>query len=198
MAGVTDPNDTGDAVRVLLLRAKAGDLAAFDQLMSLHERRVFQTAARLVDYRDDAPDAVQEVFLRFYKHLHRFNEARGCAPWLYRITVNVCRDLNRRRHRTATLSLDDPGAVTAAAEATSESDPAADLARSEEQRFLTAALQRLSEKERTAFVLRDLEGLPTQQVAEILGSTPGTVRSQVCTARLKLQKYREAFLRGNR
>jgi RNA polymerase sigma-70 factor (ECF subfamily) len=55
-----------------------------------------------------------------------------------------------------------------------------------------------AQKERTAFVLRDLEGLPTQQVAEILGSTPGTVRSQVCTARLKLQKFREAFLRGKR
>lgn len=186
-------------VELLLRRAKAGDLAAFEQIMLLHERQVYQTALRLLQQVEDAQDAAQEVFLRFYRSLHRFDEMRACPPWLYRITVNVCHDINRRKQRTSMLSLDDPATRRAAGEpAVSSPDPHQQVSAAEEERLIRSALKRLPEKERAALVLRDLEGLSTKEVAKILGSSETTVRSQISTARVKLKTFRENWLKGAR
>jgi RNA polymerase sigma-70 factor (ECF subfamily) len=168
----------------LVRKAKAGDLEAFEQLMILHQRKVYAVALRLLGERADAQDATQEVFVRLYRHLGRFDERRPLEPWLYRMTVNACRDSGRRRRVFEPLdTLRASGA-----------DPHAEASRGEQSRLLTAAIRRLPEKERAALVLRDLEGLSTAEVARILGSSEGTVRSQVSTARLKLR----ALLGGRR
>ncbi len=178
-----------DAGESLLQRAKAGDLVAFEQIVIQHERQVLATAFGLLGNWEDAQDSAQEVFVRVHKYLGSFDQTRDFAPWLYRTTVNVCRDQRRRRHPEAPL------------EETSEdvADPAAGPDRhthtAEARRILLDALRRLPEKERAAIVLRDLENLPTNEVARILGSTEATVRSQISSARLKIMKWTERFRR---
>jgi RNA polymerase sigma-70 factor (ECF subfamily) len=139
---------------------------------------------------EDAEDAAQEVFLRLHKHLKRFDEARQFTPWLYRVTVNVCRDIARRR-RAAFMPLEQ---VTVDA-GTDSLDPEAAIGREEERHMIAEALKTLPEKERAAIVLRDIEGLPTGEVARILGSSEATVRSQVSTARLKIKRFADRFQR---
>jgi RNA polymerase sigma-70 factor (ECF subfamily) len=182
---------SGEAVVELLRRSKAGDLAAFERIIALHERRIARTAWRLLHRAEDAQDAAQEVYLRLYKSLRGFDERRELAPWLYRITVNVCRDFNRRSGKDPMLSLDAPAADGARIEAVEPgASPYEQAAQRQEQLLIAEALRALPEKERAAIVLRDLEGLSTREVAKVLGSTETTVRSQICRARLKLRQAR--------
>src|SRR5262245_48903876 len=87
----------------LVERAAAGDAAAFEQLVIRHERRVLTLAYRLLGRMEDAQDAAQEVFLRAFKYLHRFDPRKPFAPWLIRIAVNVCRDFGSRQQRGRTV-----------------------------------------------------------------------------------------------
>jgi RNA polymerase sigma-70 factor, ECF subfamily len=173
----------------LLRLARSGDTVAFERLLILHERQVLRTALRLLGSPADAQDAAQDVFLRFHKHLGRVDAARGCSSWLYRITVNVCHDLLRRRRRGATTAIEDITEPSAPAEAETL------LVREVESRIVAEALLTLPDKERAALVLRDIEGLPTCEVAGILGSSEATVRSQISSARLKIRKYAARYQR---
>src|SRR5271156_1054346 len=85
-------------------RENTGDPAAFERIMAQCEHRVFRVALRLLNNRQDAQDAAQEVFLRLYKHFGDLEETRGYEPWLYRVTVNVCRDIGRGRRRSIGLA----------------------------------------------------------------------------------------------
>ena len=178
----------------LLRRAKTGDTEAFEQIIRQHERRVFRTALRLLRRVEDAEDAAQEVYLRLYKHLRRLRQDQDIMPWLYRVTVNVCHDTNRRRE-SAVLSIESPERPDL-----EPRDPAPNpyrqAAEAEEWRAMTRALDALPEKQRASIVLRDLEGLPEESVAEILGIAQATVRTHVCRARLRLREARQRLLGG--
>ena len=171
----------------LIRRAQAGERAAFDQLMELHQQRVVTLAWRLLGKREDARDAAQEAFLRVFRHLHQYDARRDFNGWLYRIVVNVCRDLQRQRGRHGGLSLDE----AAVAQLLSGDDSESDALAAQERAWLQRALATLSEKERAAIVLRDLEGLATEEVARLLGSSPTTVRSQISAARTKLKAFHQ-------
>ncbi len=158
--------------------------------MDRHGRLVYGTARKLLGSTQDAQDASQEVFLRLYRSLHRLAPDRPLEPWLYRVTVNVCRDLYRRRPREAALDPEEPIHLA------SGDNPVAESAAREEQKILSQGLATLAEKERAALVLRDLRGLSTDEVAAILGSTPQTVRSQISRARRKLDAFRQSRHRG--
>jgi RNA polymerase sigma-70 factor (ECF subfamily) len=173
----------------LLERAKTGDLEAFDQLMRLHEKQVLGTALRLVGNLQDAQDAAQETFLRLYKCLKRLPDIQEIKPWLYRVTVNVCNDMHRSRRRRAWEPLSGPDP------ASSQPDPELAWFDQERGRLVEMALKTLPEKERAAVVLRDMQGLSTREVAEILGSSEVTVRSQISMARGKLKKFTDRYLR---
>ena len=173
-----------------LAKAKRGDLAAFEELISRYERSVFRIAFGILGRREDAEDAAQEVFLRLHRFLGTLDHERAFAPWIYRVTVNVCRDLHEKRSRRAGLSLEELDSTGFEAR-TSEPDPEAQLSSAEQQKWLELALRSLPPKERAALILRDIEGLSTEEVAGILGSAPATVRSQVSTARIKLKRYRD-------
>ena len=161
----------------MMLRVKAGDDSAFDYLVQKYRRAMINFMYRMAHNSAAAEDLAQEVFLRVYKHLRRFDERRDFAPWLYRIAVNVCRDIARKRGREATL------------DESARAVQSADSAQAEQRRMLMRALQELPAKERAALVLRDLEGLTTAEVATILGSSESTVRSQISTARVKIRKF---------
>lgn len=176
-------NPDGEKSLELLRLAKAGDIAAFEELLRIHQRQVLMTALLMLGHRQDAEDAAQEVFFRLHKHLKRFDEAREFSPWLYRVTVNACRDLMRQRRKHSSLSVE---AVTAS----TSGEP--DF--SEERKIVADGLLTLPEKERAAVILRDIEGLSTKEVARILGSSEATVRSQIFTARLKIKRFADRVL----
>jgi RNA polymerase sigma-70 factor (ECF subfamily) len=186
--GAAAPTDTALPLRALIEKARAGDLAAFEQLMALQERRVYRTALRLLRHTEDAQDAAQEVFLRLHRHLGRFDLKRRFETWLYRIIVNVCRDANQRRRQQPVLPFDEAALEETLAGTTGDPFEAASLA--EQRAFLSKALLELPEKERVAVILRDLEGLATNHVARILGSSETTVRSQISRGRLKIKEFR--------
>ncbi len=166
---------------------RASDMPDLEQLIRRHERLVLGTAYRLLGNLEDAQDAAQEVLVRLLKYRRRFDEDRELAPWLYRITVNVCHDLRRRRRELPLADAGDPAAA--------EPAPFGALEIEQRQRLLRRGLKVLSEKERAAVVLRDIEGLPTAEVARILQSTEATVRSQVSMARLKLRDFCDRALK---
>jgi RNA polymerase sigma-70 factor (ECF subfamily) len=171
-----------------LRRAQSGERAAFEQIMQSSERRVLRIALRLLNNPQDAQDAAQEVFLRLYQHLKRLDPERELEPWLYRVTVNVCRDMGRARQYAVGLE-DAPEAAAP--------EPGAQhgMESAERREMMRHALHCLGEKERAAVVLRDVEGLSTREVAEILGSSETTVRSQISTARLKLRDFTNRLMR---
>lgn len=155
---------------------------AFETLVDQHQRMVQRVAYRLLGRLEDAQDAAQEVFLRLFRNRDRI----GADPkaWLYRVTVNVCNDHYRRRRGITGIPPLGPR---------SETDPAPDPERAlvieERKRLVLEGLGTLPHRERTALVLRDIEGLPTGEVAAILGVEEVTVRSQAASGRLKLAKY---------
>lgn len=182
MAGRPEPRSDAGVSRALVERAIAGDADAFEQIVVRHERRVLNLALRFMGNVADAQDASQESFLRAYRYLHRFNPDKPLGPWLMRIAVNVCCDMRRRR-RQRSQRLE----AVLMRESTPDT-PHTDLAAEEEKRQLREALDRLPDKQRAAIVLRDIEGLPTKEVAEILGSSESTIRVQISNARLKLRE----------
>jgi RNA polymerase sigma-70 factor (ECF subfamily) len=142
------------------------------------ERMVLGVAYRLLGRLEDAQDAAQEVFLKFFQ---KQSQVKGDPkPWLYRVTVNVCNDWYRRR--TVTAELDERAA-----------DPSTDalttITLDERKRLLTEALRTLGVRERAAIMLRDIEGHSTHEVAKRLGIEEVTVRSMISVARVKLAKY---------
>jgi RNA polymerase sigma-70 factor (ECF subfamily) len=184
MSRVADAERPIDADIVRLVRLTlGGDTAAFEHIVLRYETRVMTVAARILGTRDDARDAAQEVFLRAFKYLHRLDLRKPVEPWLLRITVNVCRDAARLRHRRQTRFVcgDELDAID------ESPDQYARLTQKQERVLLQQALDELPEKERLAIVLRDVEGLPTCEVAAILQSSETTVRSQISRGRVRLK-----------
>jgi RNA polymerase sigma-70 factor (ECF subfamily) len=182
------PLDGPDALSGVLEAARLGDLTAFETLMRRHERLVLVTALRLLGKMEDAQDASQEVFLRLYRNLGKVQASQNIAGWLYRVTVNVCHDVHRRRP--------DETPMDETAEPVSRgADPQQAVTRQEQEKVLELSLRFLSHKERAALVLRDLEGLSTEEVARILGTSQATVRSQIFKARIKVKDFVERYFR---
>lgn len=183
----------------LVERARSGDVNAFEQLMISSEQRVVAIAWRILGDREDARDAAQEVFLRAYKYLRTFKEDQNFSGWLYRITVNVCHDIARKRVRQAggerfisyETELEEGALETIAA----PDDTEAQAIQAQRRVIVGHALSRLTEKERSAVVLRDMEGFSTEEVARILGTRAATVRSQIASGRTKIKRYCDRFLK---
>jgi RNA polymerase sigma-70 factor, ECF subfamily len=177
-----------DPVLLAAIRSvRNGDSQAFEHIMTASERRVALLSWRILGDAEEVKDAVQETFLRVFRHLAQYDERRDFMGWLFRITVNVCRDrLSRSRKRTSVFTtLEDADTVAASCDLDGALDARHELAR------LTRAIDSLPEKERLALILRDVEELPTEEVAEILGSRPSTIRVQIHSARAKLRRLME-------
>ena len=167
--------DSPEGRSTVIQAAQAGDLAAFEQLMRQYERMVLVTALRLLGSVEDAQDVSQDVFLKLYRNIGKVDSSGAISGWLYRVTVNACHDVRRRR--PASVPMEEAGEVASGA-----ADPQQQTAAEERRRVLQLSLRLLSEKERDALVLRDMEGLSTEEVARVLGSSEATVRSQISKA----------------
>jgi RNA polymerase sigma-70 factor (ECF subfamily) len=186
---VRDGPNASSHVNNLVLRAQAGEAYAFEQLMIGFQRQVLGTAARILRRREDARDAAQEVFLKLYRYLPRIRP-EAVRAWLYRVTVNVCRDMAKQRGRFPTTPLEgQESRRELSVSGAGQVEGGIDL--KEQHRMLNDALQELPFKERAALVLRDVEGLSTEETARVLGSSATTVRSQISTARVKVRRHVE-------
>jgi RNA polymerase sigma-70 factor (ECF subfamily) len=198
IVGAVDPSD-----EVLAARAAAGDDPAFEALVVRYQRRVFRLACRLTN-ETDAPDVVQETFMQVYRHLSTFRGSARFSTWLYRVVVNAGLMHRRARARRPAESLDEfmprfdadgrHAQTPDALRITSRVDELMD--RHVLAKKVQAALQRLPDLYREAFVLRDLEELSTADVAQVLGVEPATVRQRVHRARLMLRGYLSELARG--
>ena len=177
---------------MLLQRAKKGEMAAFESLVTAYERRVYSLALRSTGSEADAADITQEVFLRAYRSLDTFRGESGFSTWLYRITVNLCVDLARKNNPAE--SLDDEQALEAP-ETRGAYQPETALANSELRRELDAALSLVSEEHRKIVILRDVAGMSYADIAAALELEEGTVKSRLARARAALRKI--LIERGN-
>jgi RNA polymerase sigma-70 factor (ECF subfamily) len=174
----------------LIERCAAGDQVACADLVAEHERMVFQLALNLVGDREEALDVSQEVFFRVFRTIHRFRGQSALRTWIFRIVVNQARNRQRwwrRRHRTEQVSLDDHVELHGDVADRSGSTPDRVLHRKEVAERLWAALEALPFDERTAVVLREVDGLSYDEIAFSLDVTLGTVKARLTRARQKLR-----------
>jgi RNA polymerase sigma-70 factor (ECF subfamily) len=171
----------------LIQRARRGDPRAFDELVARHERRVWSLAYQIAGNPDDAREVTQEVFLKVHQHLDGYDTKRPFASWLYRITVNCSYDYIKKRPAHAPLATAaEPDRDLRLADAAA--GPERLLADRELRAALRGQLHHLTPQERTVFVLRDLEGMATREIAYVLRCTAITVRRHSSNARLKLRE----------
>jgi len=176
---------SADTEASLIARAQAGDVSAFERLSSGYADRLFMLLLRLLGDRGEAEDVAQEVMLRAWQGIARFRGQSSYFTWLYRIAVNEAnRVLAKRARRPASVSI---GARELQLPAAAVHDPSRQAESSELRRSLGEALARLPPELRTAIVLRDVEGLSTQEAAEIAGIGQAAFKSRLHQARLRVR-----------
>jgi RNA polymerase sigma-70 factor (ECF subfamily) len=174
-----------DTEASLLARAQTGDIDAFEQLSGAYADRLFMLLLRLLGDPEEAGEVAQEVMLRAWQGIPRFQGRSSYFTWLYRIAVNEAnRALERRARRPAGVSI-GPDELDLPAPRTD--DPARQAENNELRRALADALAMLPPPLRTAIVLRDAEGFSTQEAAEIAGVTPAAFKSRLHQARLQVR-----------
>jgi RNA polymerase sigma-70 factor, ECF subfamily len=177
---------------MLVRAAKNGDIGAFEELVKRYDRNVFRIAQHITQNREDAEDVVQDAFLKAYGNLNQFQEQSKFYTWLVRIAVNEALMKLRRRRPERTVSLDED------VKTDDDSIPreVADWSPNPEQQYKQAELKQILTKTinglppsfRTVFVLRDVEGLSTEETAEALNLSIPAVKSRLLRARLQLRE----------
>jgi RNA polymerase sigma-70 factor, ECF subfamily len=174
----------------LIERCNAGDETACAELVAAHQRMVFSLAMHLLGDRDEALDVSQEVFLRVFRTLSGFRGQSALRTWIYRIVINQARNRQRwwrRRHRGSQVSLDEHLTQFGDVESKRDVLPDRQLASKETAAHIWQALDRLPFDQRTALVLREIDGLRYEEIAFSLGVAVGTVKSRLTRARQSLR-----------
>jgi len=171
---------------ILLERAQGGDLDAFNDLVTCYQDRLFALVVRMVPDRDQAADAVQEAFLHAFRHLESF---RGglVRSWLNRIAINAAMDTQRFRRRRPAEPYPELEDDTWQPPAAPSADPVTASLASERHRALQAALAGITDDQRAAIVLYDVEGYDYGEIATLTGVSLGTVKSRIHRGRLALR-----------
>ncbi len=177
--------------RELVARAQQQDVAAYDELVQRYYKKIYALLYNMTSNKEDAEDLIQEVFVKAYSALTRFKGDSSFYTWVYRIAVNRAINYVKRRNKRAGISLDnvDSGIERdkAYVELSAKESPFRDATLSELQEKLNTALQKLSDKHRVVVVMHDIEGVPHDEIARVLGVSSGTVRSRLFYARQILQ-----------
>ena len=188
----------------LVQRVQAGDSKAFRALFDRYHRRAFAVAMGVVKNEDDALDAVQEAFVKVHKNIHKFQGTSSFYTWLYRIVMNVSIDHVRRSSRRKNLDFDERAlhegsevvGDSALVPSLSDPNPGKAALRRELGDAIQAALQELPEHHRAVIVLREIEGMSYEEMAEALEVPKGTVMSRLFHARKKMQTALAPYLSG--
>jgi RNA polymerase sigma-70 factor (ECF subfamily) len=200
--------DNTNAEAALVVQAQAGQTAAFDSLMRLYRERVFGVVYNMTNNRADAAEVTQDVFIKAFTRLQKYNFRSSFFTWIYRIAVNEALNfLRKSRSKKASLferilpRLGDHGRAETEEERLSSmgASPAlmdlnAGTLRTELQGQLDKALQELSEEHRAVVVLIEIEGLSLKESTEILGVSEGTIKSRLHYAKKRLQSILKPYL----
>lgn len=180
--------------KVLIKRAKNGEMTAFEALVNAYERRIYSLALRSTNSKEDAADITQEVFLKVYKSLSSFKEESGFSTWLYKITVNQCVDFARKKKDVSIQSIDDEN-VLKIKDDFKDNLPEEALEKSEIRKEIDIALAMVSEEHRNVIIMCDVAGMRYSDIAKILSIEEGTVKSRISRARAAIRKI--LIERGN-
>lgn len=193
------PEEEGPPDAELVLKAQQGDVQAFDQLVERYHSKIYGLTYNMTSNREDAEDLTQEVFVKAFEALPRFKGKSSFYTWVYRIAVNKTINYRKKRNRKRALSLDsfdqDIKLDDAYHEMTAKGSPLRNISLSELQKKLNEALQNLSEKHRTVVVMHDMQGIPHDEIAKVVGASVGTVRSRLFYARRQMQTELSDFMK---
>ena len=180
----------------LIRRAQQGDNGAFEELLLLHQKKVYNLCLRMSANPDDALDLSQEAFLRVWRSLGQYQFEASFSTWLFRLTSNICIDFLRRKKRRQETSLtesyddSDEGAELSVPDV--QPGPEQQAMTNETKIELARAMEQLSPEHREILQLRVIEDLQYEQIADILGVRVGTVKSRLARARLSFRKILKA------
>ena len=186
-----------DSDQQLVERVQAGDKAAFDLLVRKYQHRVLKLVGRFVSDAAEAEDVAQEAFLKAYRALASFRGDSAFYTWLYRIAINTAKNAlvsNRRRPVDFDLDLQDPEQYDRHARLKEGDTPEGVLLTEEIRSVVEKAMEQLPEDLRTAIVLRELEGLSYEEIAEAMDCPVGTVRSRIFRAREAIDRKLKPLL----
>ncbi len=194
---VPAPQATDD--RILVKRAKQGDLGAYDELVRRYQERIYATIYHMTANHEDANDLAQEAFIKAYRALRSFKGDSSFFTWVYRIAINKTINFLKQRKKRTQMSLNDldfnaehdPDLVALISDKT----PRRDLNLSELQERLNTAMLKLSEVHRVVVTLHDVQGLSHEEISKIMDCNTGTVRSRLFYARQQLQAFLSEFLK---
>jgi RNA polymerase sigma-70 factor (ECF subfamily) len=192
MPGSEEPGDD----RALVERATRGDREAFGWLVRRHQDRIFNVAYQVVRNRDDALDVAQEAFVRAFASLPTFKGEASFTTWIHRIAVNLAIDCLRRRRRGDPQDYDDSRAAPEDGEigASAPENPETALGSRQVRALLARGLEQLPPVHRAVLVLREIEGLSYEEIAQAVDCSLGTVMSRLFYARRKLRKVLQPML----
>jgi RNA polymerase sigma-70 factor, ECF subfamily len=180
-----------DDEAAIVAQARRGDAKAFSELLRRYEGKIFRLALHITQNREDAEDVLQEAFLKAYEHLDQFQGQSRFYTWIVRIAVNQALMKLRKRKSDRSVSLDetiDTGEDTVAREiAAWDENPEQRYSREEINEILGTAIDGLTPIYRAVFVLRDVDGLSTEEAAEALDLSVPAVKSRLLRARLQLR-----------
>lgn len=184
----------------LVQKCRKGDMNAFDALVTQYQSKVTNMCYGMLSHQEDAYDAAQEVFLKIYKYIGSFKGQSSLSTWIYKITVNVCNDMLRKRSRATVVSLSQEDDEDKPMRELTDDGPAPheQIQREETCREVRAAIAQLKDEYRQVILLCDIEGLSYEEAAEAVGRPVGTVKSRLNRARKALREIlsekRELFL----
>ncbi len=168
-------------------RAKAGDQAAFAELFTRYERRIYSFVYRMMGNPEDAFDLTQETFLKAYRALGKTDEELNVNAWLHRIAANACMDVLRRRQRLRWLPWEAPKHDHLLL-STPIDDPERSAISQETRVAVQQVLNRMSHRHRTALILREYEGLSCEEIGEVMGLSRSAVKSMLFRAREEFRR----------
>jgi RNA polymerase sigma-70 factor (ECF subfamily) len=182
-------------------RARAGDTAAFQALFQKYQRRVYAVALGVVKRPEDAMDIVQDAFIKVHRHLDSFQGSSSFYTWLYRIVMNLGIDHVRKNRKVVewgdAVPMDQAAGDRTLIPRVADSNPSRTVVRRELSDKIRQALDTLPEYHRAVILLREVEGMSYEEIAEVLNVPKGTIMSRLFHARRKMQDELQTYLEGD-
>ena len=189
--------------RTLIKKAQKGDVESFEEILYRYQSIIYNISYRFAGSSEDAEDMTQEVFIKIFRNINSFQFKSKLSTWIYRVTTNTCLDIVKRKKDNMTaFSLDDTledgeGKLLSSEIADSRPTPDKQAEQHEIKNAVNKAISQLPEDYRAVVILRDIHGLPYDDIAEIVDCSVGTVKSRISRGRRKLReillKDRELF-----